>query len=65
MLLRMGLELLDDEIMAIRWHMGAWNLSLHYNEAQKNFVESDNQSPLVTLLQTADTLAALIVEKGK
>ena len=65
MLLRMGLELLDDEIMAIRWHMGAWDLSLHSYEAQKNFVEAGNLSPLVPLLQTADTLAALIVEKGK
>ena len=65
MLLRMGLELYDDEIMAIRWHMGAWDLSLHSYEAQKNFVEAGSQSPLVPLLQTADTLAALIVEKGK
>jgi putative nucleotidyltransferase with HDIG domain len=65
MLLRMGLELHDDEIMAIRWHMGAWDLSLHSYEAQKNFVEAGSQSPLVPLLQTADTLAALIVEKGK
>ena len=65
MLLRMGLDLHDDEIMAIRWHMGAWDLSLHSNEAQKNFVEAGSLSPLVPLLQTADTLAALIVEKGK
>ena len=65
MLLRMGLELRDDEIMAIRWHMGAWDLSLHSYEAQKNYVEAGSQSPLVPLLQTADTLAALIVEKGK
>ena len=65
MLLRMGLELHDDEIMAIRWHMGAWDLSLHSYEAQKNFVEAGSHSPLVPLLQTADTLAALIVEKGK
>ena len=65
MLLRMGLELCDDEIMAIRWHMGAWDLSLHSNEAQKSFVEAGSQSALVPLLQTADTLAAMIVEKGK
>lgn len=63
-LLQMGLELHDDEIMAIRWHMGAWDLSLHSNEAQKNYVEAGSQSPLVPLLQMADTLAALIVEKG-
>ncbi len=65
MLLRMGLKLHDDEIMAIRWHMGAWDLSLHSYEAQKSFVEAGSQSPLVPLLQTADTLAALIVEKGR
>lgn len=51
--------------MAIRWHIGAWDLSLHSNEAQKSFVEAGNLSPLVPLLQTVDTLAALIVEKGK
>ena len=27
MLLRSGLDLHDDEIYAIRWHMGPWNLS--------------------------------------
>ena len=64
-LLQNGLKLTEDEIMAIRWHMGAWDLSLHSYEAQKNFVEAGSHSPLVPLLQTADTLAALIVEKGK
>lgn len=27
-LLQMGLELHDDEIMAIRWHMGAWDQTI-------------------------------------
>ena len=65
MLLRMGLELHDDEMLAIRWHMGAWDLTLHSKEQQTNFSTSCSQTPLVPLLQTADTLAAMIIEKGK
>ena len=32
MLLRSGLDLNDDEIMAIRWHMGSWDIAFQSSE---------------------------------
>ena len=36
-LLRMGLDLSDDEIMAIRWHMSAWDLPFQSPDLKANF----------------------------
>ncbi|MBR7014489.1 MAG: TraI domain-containing protein [Prevotella sp.] len=36
MLLRLGLQLTNDEIIAIRWHMGAWNLPMQSYEDKQN-----------------------------
>lgn len=63
MLLRLGLELTNDEIIAIRWHMGAWDLAQTY-EAMNNISEG-NGHPLTAILQAADTLATYIIEKKK
>ncbi len=63
MLLRMGLDLEDEEILAIRWHMGAWDVDRHSIEEEKSYREAQKQSPLVVLVHTADTLAAQIIER--
>lgn len=63
MLLRSGLDLTDDEIMAIRWHMGAWGVNPHSHEDDKNYRDSQKRTPLVSLIHTADTLAAQILER--
>lgn len=63
MLLRLGLELTNDEIIAIRWHMGAWDLAQTY-EAMNNISEG-NGHPLTAILQAADTLATHIIEKKR
>ncbi|MDE5649877.1 MAG: HD domain-containing protein [Duncaniella sp.] len=63
MLLRMGLDLEDEEILAIRWHMGAWDVDRHSIEEEKSYRESQKQSPLVALIHSADTLAAQILER--
>lgn len=65
MLLRMGLDLEDDEIMAIRWHMGAWDVDRTSVEQDKNYREAQRRSPLVALLHSADTLAAQILERDQ
>ncbi len=63
MLLRMGLDLEDEEILAIRWHMGAWDVDRHSIEEEKSYREAQRQSPLVALVHSADTLAAQILER--
>lgn len=62
MLLRSGLDLEDEEIFAIRWHMGAWDLPSQSIEMDKNYRKANDRSPLVSLIHTADTLAAAILE---
>ena len=63
MLLRSGLDLEDNEIFAIRWHMGAWDLPAQSIEMDKNYRKACERSPLVSLIHTADTLAASILER--
>lgn len=63
MLLRSGLDLEDEEMFAIRWHMGAWDLPPQSIEMDKNYRKASERSPLVSLIHTADTLAAAILEK--
>lgn len=60
MLLQSGLDLLDDEIYAIRWHMGGWNLS---RDDERCYRECTKLSPLLTVIHTADTLASAIYER--
>lgn len=63
MLLQSGLDLSDDEMFAIRWHMGAWDLPAQSIEMDKNYRKANEKTPLVSLIHTADTLAAAILEK--
>ncbi len=63
MLLRSGLDLEDEEIFAIRWHMGPWDLPTQSIEMDKSYRKAQERSPLVALIHTADTLAAQILER--
>lgn len=62
-LLRSGLDLEDDEIYAIRWHMGPWDLPAQSIEMDKSYRAAQAASPLTALIHTADTLAAQILER--
>lgn len=64
-LLRNGLELTDDEIIAIRWHMTAWEIPFQSIEAKNNFNTAKKLSPLLTLIQTADSLASALLERNQ
>lgn len=64
MLLRLGLELTNDEVLAIRWHMGAWNLPFQSFEDKCNISEASDH-PLTAIIQAADSLATHILEKKK
>ena len=60
-LLRWGLELTDDEMIAIRWHMHAWDLA-DSPEARGNLTKASEACPLLAVLIAADGLASHIQE---
>lgn len=62
MLLRWGLDLTEDEILAIRWHMSAWDLSFQSRELRGSMSAAANKCPLLTLIQAADNIASHIIE---
>ncbi len=64
-LLRLGLELTDDEIIAIRWHMSAWDLAFQSTEAKGNLNAAKNKCLLLSILQSADELATTVLEISK
>ncbi|MBQ3959817.1 MAG: HD family phosphohydrolase, partial [Muribaculaceae bacterium] len=57
-LLCCGLALTDDEMMAIRWHMTAWDLAFQSPEMKGNLNQAKEICPLLTLIQAADGLAS-------
>ncbi len=62
-LLKYGFDMEKDEIIAIRWHMTAWDLAFNSPESRSNLTEAANQCPLLTLLQASDGLASHLLEK--
>ena len=61
-LLRLGLDLTDAEIAAIRWHMTAWDLPFQSREAQGNINAAKDKYPLCALVQLADGFASSLME---
>lgn len=61
MLMKMGLELNEAEIAAIRWHMAGWDLS-NYRESRECFGKACEKYPLLSVLIAADELATRITE---
>lgn len=59
-----GFEIYKEELVAIRWHMTAWDLAFQSPEAKNNINTARDKYPLVALLQLADGLAANIFEFG-
>ena len=62
-LLQNGLKLTADEIMAIRWHMTAWDLAFQSPEMKGNLNAARERCPLMALIQAADGLAANMLER--
>lgn len=60
LLLRSGLDISDDELCAIRWHMGPWNLS---RDDEKFYRAAHKGSPLAPLIHAADTIASALYER--
>ena len=64
LLLCNGLEMTDAEMLAIRWHMGAWGINMNSLEDQRSYDASRMLYPLVAIVQAADSLAASIMERS-
>lgn len=62
MLQMWGLKLTLDEILAIRWHMTAWELAFQSPEQKANLNAARAKTPLCTIIQTADGLSSSILE---
>ena len=62
-LLRSGFELTDDEIMAIRWYMNAWDLPFQSYDIKSNFNKAKEICPLLSLVQAAYCLASNLLER--
>ena len=65
LLLQNGLKLTNDESLAIRWHMQAWDLPFQSYEAKCNFNKAKEICPMVQLLIAADGLASQVLENKK
>ena len=62
MLLTLGLKMTKDEMLAIRWHMTAWELAFQSGEQKSNLQTAKEIAPLCTLIQCADGLASALLE---
>jgi hypothetical protein len=63
-MLQRFIPLTDEEALAIRWHMTAFDPSIHFNYPNGYaFKKAAEMSPLVTLLFTADYEASNIIER--
>lgn len=61
-LLLSGLDLHDDEMLAIRWHMGAFGLNFNSYEDERCYDTARMEYPLCAIVQCADGLAAAVME---
>ncbi len=63
LLLSWGLELKPEEMLAIRWHMTAWDLPMQSPEHKESLNAAKAKSPLVALVQLADGFATGLLER--
>ena len=57
-----GLDITQEELLAIRWHMTAWDLPFQSVELGKSLNTARDQHPLCSLIQLADGIAANLME---
>ena len=61
-LLCWGLEMTEDEILAIRWHMSGFEIPPG-GSGMSNYSAANEKSPLLSVLIVADILASQLLEK--
>ena len=63
LILNQFISLHADELLAIRWHMGMFEMTEQGSGTRMAYRQAMEKSPLVALLQTADMISANIREK--
>ena len=63
MLLSWGLELTTEEMLAIRWHMTAWDLPFQDPEHKESLNAARAKTPLCSLVQVGDSIATGLLER--
>ena len=62
LLLSWGLTLSQDEMLAIRWHMSAWDIPFQSAELKESLTAARAKTPLVALIQSADGVSTGLIE---
>lgn len=57
-----NVELTVEEMIAIRWHMGAWEGAPMGSSDRKSYMKAMETVPLATILQSADHMASMLFE---
>lgn len=65
MLQMMGLKLNVQEMLAIQWHMGAWNNGYTEASTKKSMGDAYSNYPLCLMIHCADSMATFILESNK
>ena len=63
MLQNFGLTLQPNEMLAIRYHMGAWDGAMWTNDLKYSYSSAIAICPLVTLIQHADNACSMLFER--
>ena len=63
MLLSWELELTTEEMLAIRWHMTAWDLPFQDPEHKESLNAARAKTPLCSLVQVGDSIATGLLER--
>ena len=63
LLLCSGLELTDAEMLAIRWHMGMFDVGENGSTNRYSFFTASDKSALVSIVHAADFLSSKLKEK--
>lgn len=64
-MLQRYIQLMDEEILAIRWHMGFSMTGAHFSPESYSIRSSFNDNKLVTAMFTSDMEAAYMIEETK
>jgi len=59
-----GLDITQEELLAIRWHMTAWDIPFQSAEITKSINTARDKYPLCALIQLADGIAANLIESA-
>ena len=62
LVLMSNFEIYEDELLAIRWHMAAWDLPMQSVELTRSLNTARDEHPLCSLVNLADGIAANLLE---